>query len=252
MQVVDFSDKYADYVAKCTHDDSSDDCSLRAKWLRDAVEKGAVVKVALDDKGEPAGFVQAVPIEWGWYVAGQDLYHIPCICVNYRDVYERKTGKGRGRIMMEALEHDLRPKTKGIAVTALDNDFWFMPYGFFKKLGYKEVVRNGEMVLMIKRWADGPDPVFHSEPYSYKPVPGKVAVDVFWNSNCPTCISDYLNAKAVCDALPGKTVLRAFDNCYGKPKIGRGVYVNGEHVQGQEGDEVVQTDTIRERINSIK
>ncbi|MFH1368292.1 MAG: GNAT family N-acetyltransferase [Elusimicrobiota bacterium] len=251
MQVVDFSEKYLRYVAKCTHDDISKEESKRVDWIRNALSKGAVIKVAVDG-GKPAGFVQAVPIEWAWYAAGKELYYIPCICVHYKDVYEKKTGAGRGRAMIEALERDLKKTTKGIAVIAFDNDFWFMPFAFFKKLGFEEVERNGETVLMVKKWADAPKPSFYSEPYAYKPIPGKITIDVYWNSICPTCITDVQNAREVCAGFPGKVVLRDFDAGFGNTKIGRGIYVNGEPVINPEGDGVVPKDMLKTRIKAVK
>ena len=247
MEVVDFSEKYIEFVAKCTHDDNSPINPIRADWVRNSLSKGAVTKVALNG-GKPAGFVHAVPIEWSWYIAGKDLYYIPCICVYYRDVYDKKIGGGRGRAMIEALERDLKKTAKGIAVIAYDNDFWFMPFAFFKKLGFEEVERNGELVIMVKKWADAPKPYFYSEPYIYKPAPGKIAVDVFWNSCCGTCIEHFQNAKEVCAEFPGKTVLREQDAGYGKTKIGRGVYINGKPVAGREGDGVVEKEMIRKAI----
>lgn len=248
MQVVDFSDKYIDYVAKCTHDDNPASDPVRVEWIRKALAKGAVIKVALDDSGKPVGFIHAIPIEWAWYVKGMELYFIPCICVHYLDVYEKKTGKGRGRAMLDALEDDLRTKTKGIAVTAFDNDFWFMPYTFFKKMGFKEVKRDGDAVLMVKQWADAPRPDLFTEKYIYRPIEGKIAVDMHYNSICPR---DVKNTRETCAEFPCKVILREFDAGFGETKVGHGVYVNGVQVPGREGDGMVLKETLRAKIESI-
>lgn len=238
MKVLDLTDKHMPFVATCTHiDDTSDErdalIRVRGQWLRDTMKKGLKVKVALDDNGEPLGFAHCLPIELGtWGMSGKDLMTVPCLTLRYKKVYEREQGSGAGRTLMEAVEQEAQKSKKGVAVLCYDNDFWFMPLSFFKKLSYKEVTRQGETVIAWKTFAPVEPPVMHTSQYKFRPVPGKVVVDVFWHPMCGTCIGEIANFRAVCAEFGDKVILNEYNTgdkaVLDKYQITRALFFNGK------------------------
>ena len=112
--------------------------------------------------------------------------------------------------MMEAVEEEARRTKKGVAVLAFDSDFWFMNIGFFKKVGYEEVARKGNAVIMLKAFEPVVPPVMHRLNYRYAPVPGKVVIDVFWTPICPSSIQEIHNLRYVCSEYSDKVILNEY------------------------------------------
>ncbi|MCX7022896.1 MAG: hypothetical protein NTW26_11625 [bacterium] len=78
-------------------------------------------------------------------------------------------------------------ESKGVCTEAYYWDFWFMPGGFYEKLGYSVVEHRGERALLWKAFDDSAEaPRFLESAYRFEPVPGKVVVDLFWNRLCQT------------------------------------------------------------------
>ncbi len=238
MKVVELTNKHMPFVATCTHtDDTSDErdelIRVRTKWLRDTMKKGLKVKVALDGDEEPLGFAHCLPIEIGtWGMSGKDLMTVPCLTLCYQKVYDREQGSGAGRALMDAVEEEAQKTKKGVAVLCYDNDFWFMPLSFFKKIGYKEVARRGETVIVWKTFARVESPVLHTSQYRFAPVPGKVVVDVFWHPMCGTCISEILNFRTVCAEFGDEVLLNEYNTgdkaVLDKYQISRALFFNGK------------------------
>lgn len=153
QHVVDADDRYLGFISLCTHTDSSDPVQLEAaetriQWLKDQLREGRIsVKVALDRNRNPMGFIHLIPIELpASGVIGKDLMIIPCLTLSYQQVYAQKRGTGVGRALLDASEQEARRKGfKGLAVHAYDGDFWFMPSGFFQKMGFERVSENSEI-----------------------------------------------------------------------------------------------------------
>jgi GNAT superfamily N-acetyltransferase len=238
MKVIDFTPEYMRFVATCTHtDDTSDEQNelvrVREKWLKDTLKRGLIVKIALDDNGEPIGFAHCLPIELGtWGMSGKDLMTVPCLTLRYKKVYEHEQGSGAGRALMEAVEQEARKTKKGVAVLCYDSDFWFMPLSFFEKLGYKEVARRGETVIALKTFAAMDLPVMHKSRYKFKAVPGKVVVDVFWCPMCGTCVSEIHNFRTVCAEFGDRVILNEYNTgekaVLDKYQITRALFFNGK------------------------
>jgi hypothetical protein len=152
---------------------------------------------------------------------------IPCLTLKYDYVYENKKGSGYGRALMDAVENEAKKEKKGVAVIAYDNDFWFMPSSFFKKLGYEEVERQGETVLMLKTFEPVEPPVMHRFNFQPELVEGKVVVDAFWNPICLTSILEMQRVKEVCSEYDDKVILNEYncgnkdilDNCQTSKKL---------------------------------
>lgn len=239
MRVVDLTDEYFRFVSLCTHiDDPNEErdsiVSIRKSWLREVMARGLTVKVALDDKGNPIGFAHCLPIELGaWGMSGQDVMTVPCLTRCYQHVYNCEHGSGIGTALMEAVEIEAKNRKKGVAVLAYDHDFWFMHYGFFKKLKYKEVTRQGNAVIMLKAFEPVDPPVMHTPKYTFRPVSGTVVIDVFWNPICLTSILEIKRVREVCTEY-GDTVTLNEYNTWQKDildtyQTSRALYINGQY-----------------------
>ncbi len=238
MNVIDLTDKHMHFVTTCTHIDDPDEerdgiLDVREKWLRETMTKGLKVKVAIDDEGNPLGFAHCLPIELGtWGMSGKDLMTIPCLTRKYKCVYNREQGSGIGRALMVAVETEARKTKKGVAVLAYDTDFWFMQSSFFKHLGYTEVSRDGNTVIMLKSWENVELPFLHNSKYKFNPISGKVLVDIFWNPLCLTSILEVHRVREVCSEFGDKVILREY-NCGNKDtldrfQISRALFINGK------------------------
>ncbi|MBN1694500.1 GNAT family N-acetyltransferase [candidate division WOR-3 bacterium] len=239
MEVINLTEKYMHFVSVCTHiDDLNEEmkyaASIREKWIKDTIAKGLKIKVAVD-KGKPVGSAHCLPIELGsWGVSGKDLMTIPCLAVQYRRIYNRARGSGIGRALIKAVEEEAKESKKnGVAVLCYDNDSFFMPSAFFKKLGYKEIERQNDTVIAIKAWSNVDPPVMHKLNYKFKPVKGKVVVDALWTPICLTSIIEIQRVREVCTEYGDKVILNEY-NC-GNKKIlekyqtQRALFFNGKY-----------------------
>jgi GNAT superfamily N-acetyltransferase len=237
MEVIDLTEEHMPFVGHCTHiDDSNEEikrvAGVRERWLQDAMAGGLRVKVAMDS-GQPVGFAHCLPIELGAPgMSGADLMTVPCLTLKYDRVYAEKRGSGYGRALMEAVEAEARKEKKGVAVLAYDHDFWFMPASFFRRLGYRQVAREGSAVIMLKGFEPVRPPVIHRPNYRPEPVPGRVAVDAFWHPICMTAIVEIHRVREVCAEYGERVLLREF-NCGDKRVLeryqtSRALFINGE------------------------
>lgn len=256
MQVIDLTDEHMYFVTRCTHDDETNEDSekvapVREAWLRENLAKGLRVKVAIDN-GKPVGFAHCLPIELGaWGMSGTDIMTIPCLTLKYRYVYARERGSGYGRALIEAVEAEARKTKKGVAVLAYDNDFWFMPSSFFERLGYHEVSRWRDSVIMLKEFEPVESPVMHRLNYQPALIPGKVVVDAFWNPICMTSLGEILHVRDVCSDYGDEVVLNEY-NCGDKDILERyqtswALFINGER---KDWGYAAPRDELRKEIDS--
>ncbi|MFC1734567.1 hypothetical protein ACFL1X_00515, partial [Candidatus Hydrogenedentota bacterium] len=129
----------------------------------------------------------------------------------------------------------------------------FMNMGFFKKLAYDEVAREGNKVIMLKAFEPVELPVLHKLDYQYEAVPGKVVVDAFWSSMCPTTIKEIINIREVCPEFGDAVLLNEY-NCddghlLEKHQTARALFINGE--QKDYGDSGTKEE-LREEIEKAK
>ncbi len=237
LQVVDLNDEHMHLISTCTHvDDTSEEvyeaARRRQAWLEETMTKGLRVKVALDG-GRPVGFAHCLPANLGLgLVSGTDLMTIPCLTLRYEGVYREERGSGYGRALVEAVEEEAKKDLSGVALLAYDTGFWFMPAAFFAHLGYEEVDRRGEAVIMLKAFRPVDPPVIRVQKYQPHLVPGRVTVDAFWNPLCSTSLVEMARIREVCAEYGDQVLLSEYD-C-GKPDIvarygmERAIFVEGE------------------------
>lgn len=256
------------FVGTCTHVDDTPDvlhrkeidasAKRRLEWLQSMYERGSRVKVALID-GKRVGFLYVMPIEvCPWGPLGEDLMVIPCLVA-----MKKVKGKGVGRALIKAAEKEARRQgSKGLVTTAYYSNFWFMPAPFFEKCGFKKiktrrVTAEGEKefldteAILWKPFASPAKlPEFLVSTYRFKPVKGKVVVDLFWSTFCQTVSIEAQRVREVAAEFGKTVVLNEYctDNraILEKYQIARGIFINGKEIGwGYEAPK----EGIREAIN---
>jgi GNAT superfamily N-acetyltransferase len=165
-------------------------------WYAKMKDKGLRVKIAENDKGEPCGMIQYLPVEIS-SVEGHDLYFVLCIWVHgHRQGIGNFQKKGLGKSLLQAAEADVRQLGgKGLVTWGIILPF-FMRAWWFKKQGYKVVDKSGMMRLLWKPFTtDAVPPGFMKEKELPGLVPGKVNVSVFINGWCPAQNTVYERTK---------------------------------------------------------
>lgn len=224
------------YVGACTHVNESDEmdaCARRRQaWLERMHSSGVRVKVAAVH-GELAGFAYVMPIAVSpWGPLGEDLAVLPCLVVQ-----QKAKGTGAGRALMLAAEEEARRQGFGGLVTiAYYWDFWFMPAPFFEHLGYRMADRRGEEAVLWKTFSE-PRPAaprLLTPRYGFEPVPGKVAVDLFWNTFCQTSDIEARRVREVVAEFGDAVVLREFcaddRDVLLRHQIPRAIFVQGREI----------------------
>jgi GNAT superfamily N-acetyltransferase len=233
------SDEY--FVGTCTHTDESeeiDSCAeRRLAWLKGMHAKGLRAKVATLD-GERAGLLHVVPIELSpWGPLGRDLLVIPClVSVN--------KGHGVGKALLAAAEEEARRQgRKGIVTIGYYHDFWYMPASFFEANGFVRCVGARQANFDTKHKATVLWRVFdeHTEApvllkpnYKFKPTPGKVVIDLFWNTFCQTSNIEAQRVREVATEFGDSVALN--EHCADnrvillRHQISRGIFINGREI----------------------
>ncbi|MFX0023973.1 MAG: hypothetical protein ACFE9S_16725 [Candidatus Hermodarchaeota archaeon] len=244
------------YVGTCTHvnEDNMErelSCPRRISWLRDMEKHGLRVKVALLD-GIHAGFLYIMPIEINpWPIQGKDLMVFPCLVSQ-----SRFSKKGIGAKLIKAAEEETKLQDrKGIATLGYFWDFWFMPAKYFLKLGFKVAEKRNDGAILWKRFDQTAEtPRFREENYKFKPIKGKIVIDLFWNRFCLTSDVEVERVRELVSEFGGEVILNEYSAVdqkilqqYG---IERRIYVNGKILEvGPE----VEKSVLREVIeNALK
>ncbi len=185
------ADEY--FVGTCTHTNESEEidacASRRLAWLRNMRAKGLRVKVATLN-GERAGFLYVIPVEFcPWGPLGHNLLVIPCL-------YVLNKGHGVGRALITAAEEEAkRQGRKALVTMGYRHDFWFMPASFFETNGFlpcqprhseRSDAKDRPVLLwrVLDEHAEAPIPL--TPDYRFTPMPGKVVIDLSWNTFCQT------------------------------------------------------------------
>ncbi len=253
-------DKY--YVGTCTHINESEEidvCSeIRNEWFEEMFDRGLRIKVAILD-GEHVGFIYMLPIEISpWGPLGEDLMFIPCLVSD-------EEGKGVGNALIGSAEHVAKEQgKKGILTRAYFSDFFFMPGEFFERCGF-EVARKrdfkDEDLTEVLMWKVFDHPVekvdFLEQDYEYKPVEGKVVIDLFWNTFCQTSVIEANRVKKIAEEYGDEVLLNEHriddrDDLL-EHGIYRGIFVNGEEISwGFEAPEKGIREAVKRGMKSIE
>lgn len=200
------------YVGACTHVNESEEMDASARrrlaWLEKMYASGVRAKVATVD-GELAGFAYVMPIGVSpWGPLGEELAVLPCLVVQ-----RKARGTGAGRALMAAAEEEARRQGfKGLATIAYYWDFWFMPASFFERLGYRLADRRGEEAVLWKVFTGAAPraPRLLTPRNEFEPIPGKVVVDLFWNTFCQTSDIEAQRVREVAAEFGDAVVLREY------------------------------------------
>jgi GNAT superfamily N-acetyltransferase len=236
------SDEY--FVGTCTHTNESketDSCaSRRLAWLRTMHEKGSRVKVATVD-GKRAGFLHAMPIEISpWGPLGRDLLVIPCLV-------SVDKGHGLGKALLVAGEEEAkRQGRKGIVTIGYYHDFWFMPASFFEAKGFSKCGDERQEYVESKSTAAKATalwrvfdkhieaPVLLRPNYKFKPLPGRVVIDLFWDAFCQTSNIEAQRVREVTAEFGDAVVLNEYSAddraALLRHQICRGIFVSGREI----------------------
>jgi len=226
------------FVSTCSHVDESEEidaaAAKRRALLYELAARGGRFKAALF-RGKHVGFAHGVPIDRSsWGPIGRDLMVIPCLVV-----LNDATGRGIGRALIESIERDARPAGfAGVTITAyrdIPGAEWFMPAGYFERLGYRVVDERGVEVLLWKPFRDDASPPrFLRREYVFEPVDGKAVVDLFWNDFCQTSGIEAQRVREVCAEYGDRVVLREYNaedrETLLRHQTPRAIYVNGEEI----------------------
>ncbi|MFX1574523.1 MAG: hypothetical protein ACFFB0_17415 [Promethearchaeota archaeon] len=225
------------YVGTCTHVNENNieyemSCPRRISWLRSMEKHGLKVKVALFD-GIHAGFIYIMPIEIApWNMQGKELMVFPCL------VSHSKFSKlGIGKKLVNAAEQETkRQNRKGIATVGFFWDFWFMPAKYFLKLGFEVAEKRGEEAVLWKKFEQSAEPPhFREENYTFKPISGKIVIDLFWNRFCQTSDVEAQRVREVVSEYGEKVILNEYSaidqNILQQYGIERRIYVNGDKIE---------------------
>ncbi len=246
IEVKDMDESSEYYASTCTHVNESEeidrDAGRRLDWLKKMDDKGLRVKVVYAN-GKIAGFLNMVPIEHSSMgPLGDDLMVIWCLVVP-----KEFKGMGAGRALIEAAEEEARRQgKKGLVTYGYRWDFWFMPASFFDALGFKQVdarkmdyageVDSHDEIAILWRPIDetAQAPRFPESKYKFKPVPGKVVVDLFWDISCQTTNTKGRRVKEVAEEFGDKVVLNEYPthdhDVFMKYQKHRGIFINAKEI----------------------
>ncbi len=236
---MDTTDEY--FVGTCTHVDESEEIDAcarrRLSWLHRMHEEGMRVKVATLD-GVRTGFLYAIPIECSpWGPLGHHLLVIPCL-------YVLSNGHGVGKALLAAATEEARHQgRKGVVTIGYRHDFWFMSAGFFEANGFVECDRaewrsseTGSAAVLLWKTLDGgaEAPNLLRPDYRFRPTPGRVVIDLFWNTFCQTSDMEAQRVREVAAEFGASVVLNEY--CADDRatlllhQISRGIFVNGREI----------------------
>jgi hypothetical protein len=151
-----------------------------------------------------------------------------------------------------------RAGSKGLVTTACEQYDWFMPVSFFASRGFTEARRKGGTAIMWKVFDDtAQPPAFLALTYEFRPVPGKVVVDLFWQTFCQTSGVEAARVREVASEFGGDVVLREYcaddRETLLTHQISRGIFVNGEEIGwGYEAPRDGIREAIRKALRAVR
>ena len=223
------------FVSTCSHVNESEEIDRcgqrRLEWMRAMRAQGLRVFTARLD-GKLVGFAYVIPIESSPLgPIGRDIAVVPCLWV-----VPDAQRQGAGRAPMGAAEGEARGQgSKGICTTGCYHDFWFMPAAFFEKLDYSPVRRRDNEAILWKRFDPSAEaPSFLERSYDFVPMPGKVVIDLFYNTFCETSDIEAQRLREVAADFGDAVVLNEHSaddrETLLRHQLPRGIFINGEEI----------------------
>ena len=112
----------------------SDGYRKKLSWLLERFKEGLKLKI-IEDNGRPKGFIEYVPIEYGWRgVQGNDYMLIHCLWV-----VGKGKGKGYGARLLAACIEDAKKQNKSGVAMVTSSQTWLSDKPFFMKHGFESV-----------------------------------------------------------------------------------------------------------------
>ncbi len=236
---MDPSDEY--FVGTCTHLNESEEIDAcaqrRLAWLLAMHKRGSRVKVATLD-GERAGFLHVIPIEFcPWGPLGRDLLVVPCLV-------SANKGHGVAKALLNAAEEEVtRQGRKGVVTVGYYHDHWFMPAGFFEANGFlrcpgaRESDFDGKhKAAVLWKLSDEHTeaPVLLKPSYAFKPMLGRVVIDLFWNEFCQTSNMEAQRVREVAAEFGDLVALNQYSaddrTALLRHQIARGIFISGREI----------------------
>ena len=242
VEIYDMRDKNDEnFVGTCTHVNDTPECCLREEidksakrridWLKRMYEKGSRVKIASIDNDQ-VGFLHIMPIEiCPWGPMGQDLMVIPCLTV-----MGKANGRGIGRALIYSAEEEVkRQGCKGLIIIGYYHNHWFMPAPFFEKCGFSLIEQKGTTAILGKFFEESAEsPRLLKPNFQFKSIPGKVVVDLFWNTFCPTSDIEAQRVREVAAEFGESVVVHEYcadeRSILYRYQIPRGIFINGKEI----------------------
>ena len=204
MEIVDLTDTHLEAYLHCLEpyaEEIRDGVERKRAWVEQKRDRGLLVKLAIDDDGEPAGMIQSVPIEETGLV-GEGLHFVLCIWVHsHSDGIGDRSGRGMGTSLLGALEAEAQlAGARGMAAWGMALPFW-MRAGWFRRHGYRKADRRGIAQLVWKPFEDGLEPPrWPAETGSPELEEGKVTVTCYDGGWCTLQNANCVHAHKAADA----------------------------------------------------
>jgi GNAT superfamily N-acetyltransferase len=241
MQIREMDSKSESFVGTCTHVEDTPQIlrreeidlssAQRITWLQQMHGKGSRVKVAFSND-QPVAFLHLMPIEvCPWGPIGEDLLVIPCLTV-----IEKAGRVGVGsQLVAEAVEEARRQGKRGLVSIGYYHDCWFMPAPFFERCGFRVAERRAEQAVLWEPFDPSVAPPRLLTPnYHYVSVSGKVVIDLFWNTFCPTSSIEAQRVREVAGEFGEAVKLNEYcaddHRILLEFQIPRGIFINGKEI----------------------
>jgi len=149
-----------------------------------------------------------------------------------------------GKALLTAAEEEARCQGRNWVVTiGYYHDFWFIPATFFEANGFSKCggarqgyydSRSRAAVLWRAFDGHGKAPVLLKPKYEFKPIPGKIVIDLFWNVFCQTSNIEAQRVSEVAAEFGDSVALNEY-SADDRPvllnhQIARGIFVNGHEI----------------------
>ncbi|MFX1593666.1 MAG: GNAT family N-acetyltransferase [Promethearchaeota archaeon] len=195
-------------VDKETRDLMEDGMDERIYWIKEMMQKGLEILVALEKPRKekihykwvgkmlhsdltihgrvPMGLLEYIPIEH----ALEPVKGNNCLFINCMWILPPFWLNGVGKALLKSFLEKAK-QYGGASVIAYEGDRWFgtsiryMPSSFFKKFGFKEVDRDGSRVLLFLDLGSSSTPKFIFPELKDQYKSQKLNLEILYNSQCP-------------------------------------------------------------------